>query len=100
MEPGTAVGSPCCSSIGKQRKIAKGWTRNDKRNAARALARAAVHEPPLCAAILKQICGVATSCKADIIIRVTLSNRRPLSWGQGSSRQRPGPEQVLRHSSP
>ena len=46
MEPGTAVGSPCCSSIGKQRKIAKGWTLSDKRNAARALARAALCRDP------------------------------------------------------
>ena len=65
---GTAVCSPCRWGLDdKQRNIAKGWTRSNTRNAARACACAAVEEPPLLAAILRQICGVATLFKADRI---------------------------------
>ena len=64
-----AAGWPCCSNLDRQRKIAKGWTRSDKREAARFLSGAAVHKPPLRAAILKQICSAAKSCKADIRVK-------------------------------
>ena len=56
--PGTAVCSPYRWGLDKQRNIAKGWTRGNTRNAARACA---------CAAVQKPIWGVATSCKADMI---------------------------------